>query len=317
MKHGTLALAIVAAGCAAASIYLSAELSAARGQIAQLEQARSADHGRIRELEEAQRRLAVKPALSAQLDRAVPKPAAPSGPPVAEPVKAESTVSPPRFGTGNFPATPAEQNMRRLQLEIRLRRAYADMPAALALDANQADKLFNLLAESQQGTREAMRDVEGGREARQAVEDERRQQRDAAIADLLGPEKAAQFQSFEKSVPARMQVNRIGESMAAANVPLSDAQRTSLIAAVMAEQEVAPPPSRTESASLGDADFQARYLDWQADYSSRVQARVEPLLTAEQAAQYRQAVEVQNARRANQRARVEARRNADAATGGP
>ncbi|HET9862259.1 MAG TPA: hypothetical protein VFP37_02365, partial [Steroidobacteraceae bacterium] len=285
MKPGTLALAIVATGCAAASIYLGSELGAAREQIAQLEQARSADAGRIRQLEEAQRRIASTPGLAAQVgaSAARPAPPRPADAPSMEPVKAESPVSLPRFGNrGSDPPTPAEQNMRRLQQEIRLRRMYADLPAALGLNASQADKLFNLLADSQVSVREEMRGSETGREGRQAIQDAARQQRDAAIVELLGPEKAAAFQSFEKSIPARMQVSRIGESMAAGNVPLSEAQRTSLIAAVIAEQEAGPPPSREEFSGMSDADFEARYLDWQADYSSRVQLRIEPLLSMEQ-----------------------------------
>src|SRR6185295_20036064 len=108
--------------------------------------------------------------------------------------------------------------------------------------------------------------------------------------------------------PARMQVNRIGESMAAANVPLTDAQRTSLIAAVAIEQQVVPMPPRYSTD--GSVPDETAFLDWQADYSRRVQARVEPLLSAEQLRQYREAVEIQNNRRATQRARVENRRNA-------
>ena len=59
-----------------------------------------------------------------------------------------------------------------------------------------------------------------------------------------------------------------------------------------------------------DADYQAKFLDWQADYSARVQARVDPLLTPQQQAAYREQVELQNARRANQRARIQAQQTA-------
>ncbi len=77
------------------------------------------------------------------------------------------------------------------------------------------------------------------------------------------------------------------------------------------EQEALPAPKRPTDGSQ-DPDYAARLLDWQADYSRHVQARVEPLMTAEQVARYREAVQVQNARRAEQRARAEARRNAPA-----
>jgi hypothetical protein len=202
---------------------------------------------------------------------------------------------PPGFERPNKGAsTPAEQNVRRINQEVRLRRRYSGMPEELGLDA----------AQSGNDDRAHQYDPFG----RQALEDANKAQRDAAIEALLGPDKAAQFQDFEKSIPARMQVNRIGEGMAAASVPLSDAQRQSMVAAVAAEQDAGPPPQRPATGGY-DPEYEMKFLDWQADYSKRVQARVEPLLTSEQVARYRDAVEVQNNRRADARARAERRRN--------
>jgi hypothetical protein len=250
-----------------------------------------------------------------------PAPAAQAAPPVAMPPSRKDFRSannaapelgtapgPGGMGPGGFGNAPDDPNQRRLRQEIRLRRLYADMPAALGLDTAQADKLFDLLADSQVSSWNDARRYQGDPAGRQSVEAAAREQRDAAIESLLGPDKAAEFQSFEKSIPARMQVNRIGESMAAANVPLTDAQRTSLIAAVAIEQEAVPMPPRF--GSNGSPPDETAFLDWQADYSRRVQARVEPLLSAEQLRQYREAVQMQNDRRAAQRARVENRRNA-------
>ncbi len=312
MKHSTLVLGIIAAGCGAASIYLGSELTAAREELAQEQQARSGDQARIRQLEAE--RGALEPASNAvAMLPATPAPAAPPPKPANAPV---ASVAPPSF-TPPGPRTvrsnenldtPAAQSNRRLQQEIRLRRIYADMPAVLGLDAGQADKLFDLLADNRVSTFDDAAAYRGDHQARQSIEAAARQRRDAEIDALLGPDKAAEFHSFEKSMPARMQVSRIGESMAAANVPLSDTQRNSLIAAVYAEQESAPAPQRSTDGRY-DANQEARFLDWQADYSRRVQARVEPLLNAGQLATYRAAVEVQNARRAEQRARAEQRRN--------
>jgi hypothetical protein len=203
--------------------------------------------------------------------------------------------------------TPAGRNERRLQQEIRLRRTYADMPVTLGLDAAQAGKLFDLLTDSQM-TANGPSGFPGAWGGTQPADPAAREQRDAAIEDLLGPEKAAEFQSYEKSIPARMQVGRMGESMAAANVPLSETQKSALIAVVASEQQSAPPPQRPADGS-SNPDYQTQFLDWQADYSHRVQVRVEPLLTPEQVTLYREAAEVQNARRAEQRTRVEARRS--------
>lgn len=310
MKHSTLVLGIVAAGCGAASIYLGSELTATREQLAQEQQARSVDRARIRQLEGERNRFEPASNTVAMLP-AAPTPAAPpktANPAVASTAPAGFMPPGPRTVRSNDNLnTPAAQNNRRLQQEIRLRRTYADMPAALGLDAAQADKLFDLLADSRVSTFDDAAAYRGDPQARQSIEDAARRQRDAEIDALLGPDKAAEFQTFEKSIPARMQVSRIGESMAAANVPLSDAQRNSIIAAVFTEQQAAPAPERIPNP---DPAYEIRFLDWQAEYSRRVQARVEPLLSAEQVARYRESVEVQNARRADQRARAEARRNA-------
>ena len=192
---------------------------------------------------------------------------------------------------------------------MRLRRLYADMPQALGLNPAQADKLFNLLADHQMSVEDAERAFSGDRAGRQALAAQQAEDLSTAIQDMFGADKAQEFQQYQQSVPARNQVNRIGESMAAVNAPLSDAQRASLITAMVAEQQAVPRPERPADGGV-DADYQAKFLDWQADYSARVQARVDPMLTPQQQAAYHEQVESQNARRANQRARIQAQQTA-------
>lgn len=304
-----------AATFAAASIYLGTELGKVRGELADSERARAADQARIRELEaefqgleaafaSADDVMAAAPPAAADAPGEARRPAGQAPLPDATPAR----PPPPLDRRGMIANSAADREQRRLQQEIRVRRRYAELPAVLGLDAAQADKLYDLLADYRIAEYEGGRPYEGDRIGRQSVETATRQQRDAAIDALLGPDKAAEFQSFEKSIPARMQVNRIGESMAAANVPLSETQRNGLITAVMAEQERAPPPERFVD-GVRDPDYDMRFLEWQSDYSRRVQSSVEPLLNSEQARQYRAAVQAQNSRRAEMRARLESRRN--------
>jgi hypothetical protein len=312
MRNTTLVLGAFTATFAAASVYLGLQLGAARDELAVMEQRRATDQARIQQLE------AEFQALEAVLASIEDPGAAPVPPPPALANSREVAKAPPAPGMpapapaaqrrSNIEDTPAAQNNRRLQQEIRLRRRYAEMPEALGLEAAQADKLYDLLAEYRIAEYEEGRPYEGDRLGRQSVENATRRERDAAIEALLGPDKAAEFQSFEKSIPARMQVNRIGESMAAASVPLSEAQRKSLTAAVMKEQEVNPPPERATDGTR-DPDYEIRFLEWQAGYSSRVQASITPLLSSEQARLYRETVQVQDARREERRARADARRN--------
>lgn len=312
MKYTTLVLGIIAAGCGAASIYLGARLSSTQAELAQQVQGRSEDQARIRELEAGQRRYEAASNTIAQQPPAkadVPRSPAPS---TAQrlgdtSIPGGNLRAGPRFDRSNNTATSAaERSNRRMQQEIRLRRTFADMPETLGLDAAQADKLFNLLADSRISAADEARVYQGDPIARESLEAAAREQRDAEIEALLGPDKAAEFHQFEKSIPARMQVNQIGENMAAANVPLSNAQRNSLIAAVYTEQQARPMPERIPNPT---PEYESNFIEWQMEYSKRVQAKVEPLLTAEQAARYRESVELQNARRAERRARIETRRN--------
>jgi hypothetical protein len=320
MKHTTILLGSVAAVLAGASIYLGLQLADSRQRLAQETAARSADEERIRQLEG--QRLHYQASLSqdrmvdgpASGTAAVPAPPA-TNPRVADHGPPDGFVPPWGRGQGrgdgrsDFDDSPAGRHARLVQEEVRLRRMYADMPKALGLDPAQADKLFNLLADRQMAAEDAERAYSGDRAGRQALEAQQAEDLSTAIQDMFGAGKADEFQQYQQSVPARRQVDRVGESMAAANAPLSDAQRESLITAMVAEQQAVPRPQRPADGG-SNADYQAQFLDWQADYSARVQARVEPLLTPQQQATYREQVELQNARRANQRARVQAQQSA-------
>jgi hypothetical protein len=235
---------------------------------------------------------------------------------VAERAPAPAETPPPGnrpFSGRNDERTPvdvnasAAQRQRRLQQETRLRRTFADMPAELGLGTEQASKLFDLLADDQIKAAENRRTYADDPIGARALADATRQERDAQINALLGPDKAAEFLSYEKSIGARMQVGRIDADMTAADIPLNDTQRKTLIATIAAEQAAHPAPERAPAASRDE--YQAAFLAWQADYSKRVQEKVEPLLNPDQRARYREAVDLQNTRRAQQRARAEARRN--------
>jgi hypothetical protein len=307
MKNATLSLLAVTAVFAGTSIYLAVELGKTRDALAAETSARVALEMRARQPETQ----TFREVTAAQAVRQ-PAPTLGSAPPPSLPDAAPTANRPAGFKNDeratNDPKSAAMQRQRRLMQEAQLRQRYADMPGELGLDKAQANKLFDLLADSQvaadNGRRTYAEDPIGSR----SLADAARQERDASITALLGPDKAAEFLTFEKSIGARMQVGRIDAQMTAADIPLRDDQRKAMIVEIAAEQVERPAPERDPTGS--DADYQNRFLDWQAEYSKRVQARVEPLLTADQLARYREAVQVQDARRAQQRARAEQRRNA-------
>ncbi|MEO8061215.1 MAG: hypothetical protein ABI821_00565 [Pseudomonadota bacterium] len=305
MKTTTLSLLAATAVFAGASIYLAVELGRTRDELAAATQPRAAPDTRVGQPEanDFHEMNAAQPVPAASPPGALAPP--PEGPP---PVNQAINGRGERRAESNDVNTAAAQRQRRLQQETRLRQLYSDMPRDLGLDKAQADKLFDLLADSRETAANNRRAYADDPLGRQALADAARRERDAAIDALLGPGKAAEFLTYEKSIGARMQVGRIDAQMTAADIPLGEDQRNAMIVELAAEQAARPMPERDPSDS--DADYQARYREWQAEYSRRAQERIEPLLTSEQRSRYREAIEVQNARRAAQRARAESRRNA-------
>ena len=303
MKTATLSLLATTVVFAGTSVYLALELGEARDALAAEVAARAPERPAL------EREIHAPSALDDERSVEAALPPAAAGKPSADTPQPAN-----RAFTGRNEERPggdlnsaAAQRQRRLMQETRLRQQFSDMPGELGLDRTQSDKLFDLLADAQVAAANNRRAYADDPIGARALADAARQERDAQINALLGPDKAAEFLSFEKSIGARMQVGRIDADMTAADIPLNDVQRKTMIAAIAAEQAAHPAPERDPGADR-DA-YQSDFLAWQADYSKRVQEKVEPLLTAEQRTRYREAVELQNARRAQQRARAETRRN--------
>jgi hypothetical protein len=311
MRNTTIVLCSVAAALAATSVYLGMQLADSRQQLAQETAARSANEARIRELEGQRRHFEASMRQDRTAEPATAAATAPAAP--ARNPRFADRGPPDGFGApwgrgdrrSDFDNSPAGQHARLVEEEVRLRRMYADMPKALGLNAAQADKLFNLIADHQMSAQDAERAYSGDRAGRQALEAQQAEDLSTAIQDMFGAQTADEFQQYQQSVPARRQVDRMGESMAAANAPLSDAQRDSMVTAMVTEQQAVPRPQRPAD-GVPDAQYQAQMAEWQQDYSTRVQARVAPLLTPQQQATYQEQVALQNARRA---ARSQAQQN--------
>jgi hypothetical protein len=308
MKTATLSLLATTVVFAGTSVYLGLELGKTRDALAAAE-TRATQQTVVRENDEH----AFRESVEAEAPPGVAAPDANAPPPPRFGDAGPPPGSRPPNGRFDERAAPgsnsaAAQRQRRLFTETRLREQFADMPGELGLDAATSGKLFDLLADSQVAAGNNRRAYADDPIGARALADAARQERDAQITALLGPDKAAEFLTFEKSIGARMQVGRIDADMTAADIPLRDDQRKAMIVAIAAEQAARPAPQRDPSGD--DANYQSEFLAWQAEYSKRVQQQVEPLLTSEQRARYREAVELQNQRRAQQQARAEQRRAA-------
>ena len=309
MKTATLSLLAATAVFAGTSVYLAVELGKTRDALAAEVAAHAAQPGGAPLQETRESVDLTSDANAADLPDAPEANGAPPAPLGDSPPANRPFAGRNEARTSADFTSAAAQRQRRLSQETRLRQQFADMPGELGLDKSQSDKLFDLLADAQVASANNRRAYADDPLGARALADAARQERDAQINALLGPDKAAEFLSFEKSIGARMQVGRIDADMTAADIPLREDQRKAMIVAIAAEQAAHPAPQR--DAGRDDPNYQSEFLAWQADYSKRVQAAVEPLLSADQRARYREATELQDARRAQQRARAGQRRNSN------
>lgn len=128
---------------------------------------------------------------------------------------------------------------RLAQLRLHIPRAFPDLAQELDLTSEQASALLDLLAEQQL---EAMVPVPAGgtEEARQEAVRARREaalRQQDALESRLGREKYGKYREYQQALPARRQVADVQAALAATMSPLTEDQRTSLVASLASEQK--------------------------------------------------------------------------------
>ncbi len=72
--------------------------------------------------------------------------------------------------------------------------------------------------------------------------EEKQRANEAAIADLIGPDKAAQLKEYQESLPARMEFEMLAQQLDGSDAPLSAEQRNKLRALYIEERNRVPQP---------------------------------------------------------------------------
>jgi hypothetical protein len=140
---------------------------------------------------------------------------------------------------------PEYRDAMRRQQKIMLPRMYPDLQTALQLSDEQADQLYDVLAEQQlrnmtnrpQFTAAGERPDEAAMRDWQAEQQRMIADRDAEIASVLGDTKAQQWKNYQGSMQVRSQVRELRSSLESAGMPLAADQSERLIAAMAAEQQ--------------------------------------------------------------------------------
>jgi hypothetical protein len=137
---------------------------------------------------------------------------------------------------------------------------YPDLQTALALDDQQADQFFELLAEQQMQSMTTSSPVPFGPGTDEAAtrEWQKQQQRlqtekEAQIAALLGDAKLQQWKNYQSTMPARMQIRELRSTLEGAGLPLQQDQAERLITAITVEQQRAMSEKQTVFNGIGPA----------------------------------------------------------------
>lgn len=121
---------------------------------------------------------------------------------------------------------------------------HPDLISALGLSREQADRLFDLLAEQQMRSREKQLPMQGmtGPPDEAALQEmqrqakEEQQSREAEVAALLGDAKMAEWKEYRQSISARFQVKQLHDLLAGSDAALREDQMQPLVAAIAQEQ---------------------------------------------------------------------------------
>ena len=177
-----------------------------------------------------------------------------------------------------------------------VRRLYGDAGAALGLSPEKSNQLLDLLADQQTRNMGGPPVLPDGQTRQQYFQAQQQKNADE-IKALIGADKAADWTAYQKSLPDRMQVNQIRDQLDQSGTPMTDSQRTEMLAAVTEESQRLPRPAF--SSGLPSEEAFAQTMQWQTEYDKAVLDRAKQVLNADQYNAYKEYQDWQTAIRSN------------------
>ncbi len=197
---------------------------------------------------------------------------------------------------GSMMKDPAMREMMREQQKAMIKMMYGGLFKELKMSPEEEVRLKELLTDSQMANIEAAQGLFG--DGKESAEDsskriaEAKKQTDAKVKELLGDERYAQYEDYQKNVGERMQLDQLKMKFAGENLPLAD-QQTAQLLQIMKEEKTATPPviptdnTQMPSKELFTAENIDKQIQWMDDYNKRVQSRAESVLSPDQLKLYR------------------------------
>jgi len=180
---------------------------------------------------------------------------------------------------------------------------YSGLFKELNLSSEEKEKVTGILVDAQMKNVENAQGIfgekkDGASEDTAKLYVEAKKQTDAQLTALLGEERFAQYEDYQKNIGERMQIDQLKTKMAAENLPLQDEQMARLLQVMKEEKAAVPPVIPTDNTQVPNKElFTAENLDkqmqWMAEYNRRVLDRAGQILSPEQLKQYQEFQEQQ------------------------
>ncbi len=283
MKAGSLILTVLIAALGVACVHLYRLLDAEREQTLRLA-------AQVQQLEAARTSSTPTPGLKSSsgpdASRASPDPTSvgDAGRPTSMDSPGSASLEQARERVEEeYANSPAWQKMMRESRQRPLWLLYGDLVKQLELPHDQAEQLIQLLADQRDRQMENVQTNETDSRAFYAAGSSIQAQTDAAVMSLLGPEGYGEYEKYKTTLTERNEINVLGLAASARRSPLTEEQRSRLLAAMLEEKASLPPPGATSgSASLADLPVTREHFLWFGGYYKRVRERFVPILTPEQ-----------------------------------
>jgi hypothetical protein len=124
------------------------------------------------------------------------------------------------------------------------------------------------------------------------LQKERRGTQQAGFEALLGQDGIRRFREYQKTVPARRQVEEFQTALAAASLPLSEAQKQTLLTSMVTElRNPVQPPRANPSDARGQLEVARLRLEATEERNRRVLDGAQGYLSARQLDIVREAIE--------------------------
>ncbi len=298
MKAPVLGLIVAAGAFGASSLYLWNELNAERTRADELSARGEQLNARIAELEKARTQFAQQRLASANTFGGASMMQGGPGRPPPDAVADGKPDGPgePRWANRMTPErSDAMKKMMRVQMRANNKRLYADVGNQLGLSKDQANKLVDLLTDQSVEDFGQRREARDSNEAHTAWEELQRQQK-AELTDLLGADKVASLEEYQKTLPARQEVEMLSRQLEGYDAPLTDDQRKRLVTVISEERERVPMPQFTEGADA--EEYRAARVAWEQDYNQRVNSAASSVLNTQQASAFTEYQQAQQEMRA-------------------